>query len=123
MKKLASLVLGLSLLLTFSTAKADEGMWLLSLLKKQNTAEMQKMGFKLSAKDIYDINNNSMKDAIVGLGRAGRPFRHFCTGEIISNQGLFLTNHHCGFPSIQSHSTTEHDYLLMVFGLTTREKS
>lgn len=72
---------------------------------------MQKMGFKLSAKDIYDINNNCMKDAIVGLGRAGRPFRHFCTGEIISNQGLFLTNHHCGFPSIQSHSTTEHDYL------------
>ncbi len=111
MRKLASLVLGLSLLLSFSTAKADEGMWLLSLLKKQNAAEMQKMGFKLSAKDIYDINNNSMKDAIVGLGRAGRPFRHFCTGEIISGQGLFLTNHHCGFPSIQSHSTTEHDYL------------
>lgn len=111
MRKLASLVLGLSLLLTFSPAKADEGMWLLSLLKKQNAAEMQKMGFKLSAKDIYDINNNCMKDAIVGLGRAGRPFRHFCTGEIISDQGLFLTNHHCGFPSIQSHSTTEHDYL------------
>ncbi|MDE5422269.1 S46 family peptidase [Ancylomarina sp. DW003] len=111
MRKLASLVLGLSLLLSFSPAKADEGMWLLSLLKKQNAAEMQKMGFKLSAKDIYDINNNCMKDAIVGLGRAGRPFRHFCTGEIISNQGLFLTNHHCGFPSIQSHSTTEHDYL------------
>ncbi len=110
MRKLASLVLGLSLLLTFSTAKADEGMWLLSLLKKQN-AEMQKMGFKLSAKDIYDINNNSMKDAIVGLGRAGRPFRHFCTGEVISDQGLFLTNHHCAFPAIQSHSTTEHDYL------------
>jgi len=111
MRKLASLVLGLSLLLTFSTAKADEGMWLLSLLKKQNAAEMQKMGFKLSAEDIYDINNNCMKDAIVGLGRAGRPFRHFCTGELISGQGLFLTNHHCGFPAIQSHSTTEHDYL------------
>ena len=111
MRKLASLVLGLSLLLTFSTAKADEGMWLLSLLKKQNAAEMQKMGFKLSAKDIYDINNNCMKDAIVGLGKIDRPFRHFCTGEIISNQGLFLTNHHCGFSAIQSHSTTEHDYL------------
>jgi len=111
MRRLASLVLGLSLLLSFSTAKADEGMWLLSLLKKQNVAEMQQMGFKLSAEDIYEINNNCMKDAIVGLGRAGRPFRHFCTGEIISDQGLFLTNHHCGFPSIQSHSTTEHDYL------------
>ena len=111
MRKLASLVLCLSLLLTFSIAKADEGMWLLSLLKKQNAVEMQKMGFKLSAEDIYDINNNCMKDAIVGLGNEGRPFRHFCTGEIISDQGLFLTNHHCGFPSIQSHSTTEHDYL------------
>ncbi|MRT92370.1 S46 family peptidase [Ancylomarina sp. 16SWW S1-10-2] len=111
MRKLASLVLCLSLLLSFSIAKADEGMWLLSLLKKQNAVEMQKMGFKLSAEDIYDINNNSMKDAIVGLGNEGRPFRHFCTGEIISDQGLFLTNHHCGFPSIQSHSTTEHDYL------------
>jgi len=111
MRKFASLVLGLSLLLSFSTAKADEGMWLLSLLKKQNAAEMQQMGFKLSPEDIYDINNSCMKDAIVGLGRAGRPFRHFCTGEMISDQGLFLTNHHCGFPSIQSHSTTEHDYL------------
>ncbi|RZT92405.1 peptidase S46-like protein [Ancylomarina subtilis] len=111
MRKLASLVLVLSLLLSFSPAKADEGMWLLSLLKKQNVAEMQEMGLKLSAQDIYDINNNCLKDAIVGLGREGRPFRHFCTGEIISDQGLFLTNHHCGFPSIQSHSTTEHDYL------------
>lgn len=110
MRKLASLVLGLSLLLSFSNVKADEGMWLLSLLKK-NAAEMQEMGLKLSPEDIYDINNSSLKDAIVGLGSEGRPFRHFCTGEIISDQGLFLTNHHCGFNSIQSHSTTEHDYL------------
>ncbi len=110
MRKFASLFLGLSLLLSISNAKADEGMWLLSLLNK-NTAEMQEKGFKLSAKDIYDINNSSIKDAIVGLGFEGRPFRHFCTGEVISDQGLFLTNHHCGFNAIQSHSTTEHDYL------------
>ena len=110
MRKFASLILGLSLLLSFSTAKADEGMWLLSLLKK-NAAEMQQMGFQLSADDIYNINKSSLKDAIVGLGTEGRPFRHFCTGEIISDQGLFLTNHHCGFGAIQSHSTPEHDYL------------
>lgn len=110
MRKFASLILGLSLLLSFSNAKADEGMWLLSLLNK-NAAEMQQKGLKLSSDDIYNINNSSLKDAIVGLGNAGRPFRHFCTGEIISDQGLFLTNHHCGFSAIQSHSTPEHDYL------------
>ncbi|WP_321319918.1 S46 family peptidase [Labilibaculum sp.] len=110
MRKFASLILGLSLLLSFSNAKADEGMWLLSLLNK-NVAEMKAKGLKLSADDIYNINNSSLKDAIVGLGTEGRPFRHFCTGEIISDQGLFLTNHHCGFNALQSHSTTEHDYL------------
>jgi len=111
MKRFVSLLMGLSLLLSFSSAKADEGMWLLSLLKKNNISEMQKMGFKLSAEDIYTINQSCIKDAIVGLGRAGRPFSHFCTGELISKKGLFLTNHHCGFGAIQAHSTTEHDYL------------
>ncbi|WP_372751640.1 S46 family peptidase [Labilibaculum sp.] len=110
MRKFASLILGLSFLLSFTNAKADEGMWLLSLLNK-NIAEMQTKGLKLSADDIYSINNSSLKDAIVGLGTEGRPFRHFCTGEIISGEGLFLTNHHCGFGALQSHSTTEHDYL------------
>ncbi|BAX80370.1 S46 family peptidase [Labilibaculum antarcticum] len=110
MRKFASLILGLSLLLSYSNAKADEGMWLLSLLNK-NAAEMQAKGLKLSTDDIYSINKSSLKDAIVGLGTEGRPFRHFCTGEIISDQGLFLTNHHCGFGALQSHSTTEHDYL------------
>ncbi|MDQ1772601.1 serine protease [Labilibaculum sp. A4] len=110
MRKFASLILGLSLLLSFSNAKADEGMWLLSLLNK-NVAEMKAKGLKLSADDIYSINKSCLKDAIVGLGFEGRPFRHFCTGEIISDQGLFLTNHHCGFSALQSHSTTEHDYL------------
>jgi len=110
MRKFASLILGLSLLLSFSYAKADEGMWLLSLLNK-NAAEMQEKGLKLSTDDIYNINQSSLKDAVVGLGNEGRPFRHFCTGEIISDQGLFLTNHHCGFNALQSHSSTEHDYL------------
>lgn len=111
MKRLLSLVLCFVFTLGAFTVKADEGMWILSLLKKNNIEKMQKMGLKLSAEDIYDVNNACLKDAIVGLGNAGRPFRHFCTGEIISDQALVLTNHHCGFGALQSHSTTEHDYL------------
>ena len=97
-------------LLSASAARADEGMWLLSMLGK-NIATMQEMGCKLSAEDIYSINRACLKDAVVGLGREGRPFGHFCSGEIISPEGLVLTNHHCGFPYIQAHSTVEHDYL------------
>ena len=97
-------------LLSASAARADEGMWLLSMLGK-NIATMQEMGCKLSAEDIYSINRACLKDAVVGLGREGRPFSHFCSGEIISPEGLVLTNHHCGFPYIQAHSTVEHDYL------------
>lgn len=107
MKKLLVVV---ALLLT-GMVRADEGMWLLSKLKEQNIDEMHKMGFKLSAEDIYSVNQPGIKDAIVGLGNMGRPFRHFCSGEIISPQGLLLTNHHCGFGAIQSHSSVEHDYL------------
>lgn len=109
MKKISLILIGF--LLIFSThVKADEGMWLLSLLKQQE-ATMQKMGLKLTAEQIYSINNSSLKDAIVGLGRDGRPFSHFCTAEIISDQGLILTNHHCGYGSIQSHSTPENNIL------------
>lgn len=97
-------------LLSTSITRADEGMWLLSMLGK-NIATMQEMGCKLSAEDIYSINKACLKDAIIGLGRDGRPFSHFCSGEIISGEGLVLTNHHCGFPYIQAHSTVEHDYL------------
>ena len=107
MKKLLVIVWAL---LSVSMVRADEGMWLLSKLNR-NIDEMQKLGFKLSAEDIYSINPPGIKDAIVGLGTAGRPFRHFCSGEIISPQGLLLTNHHCGFSSIQTHSSVEHDYL------------
>ncbi|GHV65946.1 hypothetical protein FACS1894199_08110 [Bacteroidia bacterium] len=96
--------------LSFSFAKADEGMWLLSLLEKQNINKMQELGCKLSAEDIYSLNKPSIKDAIVGLG-SGTPFRHFCTGELVSDKGLLVTNYHCGFSMIQQHSSVEHDYL------------
>ncbi len=90
---------------------AHEGMWLPILLKKYNIEQMQQQGFKLTANDIYNINQASLKDAVIGLVNLKRPFRHFCTGEIISNQGLLLTNHHCGYRSIQSHSSVKNDYL------------
>lgn len=85
-------------------SKCDEGMWIPLLLKEQNIEKMQKMGLKLSAEDIYSINKSSLKDAIVIFGGG-------CTGELISDQGLLITNHHCGFRNIQSHSSVENDYL------------
>ena len=85
------------------TAKADEGMWLPSLIS-QRIADMQEKGFKLEAEDIYSINQASLKDAVVLFGRG-------CTGELISPEGLLLTNHHCGYAQIQKHSSVEHDYL------------
>lgn len=84
--------------------KADEGMWLLPLLEQLNMGTMTEMGLKLSAEEIYSLNQPSIKDAIVIFGGG-------CTGEIVSSKGLLLTNHHCGYGSIQSHSTVEHDYL------------
>ena len=84
--------------------KADEGMWLLPLLEKLNMEQMQELGLELSADEIYSINQSSLKDAIVIFGGG-------CTGEMISDQGLLLTNHHCGYGVIQSHSTLESDYL------------
>lgn len=110
MKRLLSFVLIISLSLSGFKAMADEGMWLLSLIGK-NYEEMKEKGLKLSAEDIYSINQASLKDAIVGLGNEGSPFGHFCTGEIISDQGLMLTNHHCGYGMIQQHSSVENDYL------------
>ncbi|MDE5611405.1 MAG: S46 family peptidase, partial [Odoribacter sp.] len=108
MKKLFTIVVALSAVLV---ARADEGMWLLSKLKEQNIEKMQQLGFRLTAEDIYDVNKPGIKDAIVGLGNAGSPFHHFCSGELISPQGLLLTNHHCGFSAIQSHSSVERNYL------------
>lgn len=100
-------IFGLTLILIFSLSsylKADEGMWIPLLLKKYNIKDMQAKGFKLTAEDIYSINKASMKDAVIIFGRG-------CTGELISNQGLLITNHHCGFGEIQSHSSLENDYL------------
>jgi len=79
-------------------------MWLPLLLEKMNEKEMKSLGMKISAKDIYNINSGSLKDAIVSLGG-------FCTGELISSKGLLLTNHHCGFDAIQNHSTLDHNYI------------
>ncbi len=103
MKKLA--ILFLVFVVGFSGhLKADEGMWLLPLISKLNINQMQDMGLKLSADDIYSVNNSSLKDAVVIFGG-------YCTGEIISEEGLILTNHHCGYSSIQELSSIEHNYL------------
>ncbi len=95
----------------FSTqiAKADEGMWL-TLLLNRNYAEMKKNGLKLTAEQLYSVNKASLKDAIGGLN-AGNPAQSFCTGELISGQGLLLTNHHCAYDAIQSNSTLQNNYL------------
>jgi hypothetical protein len=101
MKKVYLFVLSLSI--SFS-ALAREGMWLPQLLAQLNYSEMQRMGLQISAEDIYSVNQSSLKDAIVH-------FNGGCTGELISSKGLLLTNHHCGFSMIQSHSTLEKNYL------------
>ena len=101
MKKILTMA-ALSLMLL--PARADEGMWLLPLLQKMNENTMQELGCRLSAEQIYSINHSSLKDAIVQFGGG-------CTGEIVSDEGLLLTNHHCGYASIQKLSTVEHDYL------------
>ncbi|MBK8414457.1 MAG: S46 family peptidase [Bacteroidetes bacterium] len=113
-KKLFAFGMALFLLLT-NIAKADEGMWLPLLLKKLNEGDMQKAGLKLTADDIYNINQSSMKDAIVHFGG-------FCTGEMISEDGLILTNHHCGFDAIQTHSSVENDYITNGFWAMSRDK-
>ncbi|RLD71574.1 MAG: serine protease [Bacteroidetes bacterium] len=102
-------------LLSTPFLRADEGMWIPLLLKKYNIKDMQAKGFKLTADDIYSINKASMKDAVMIFGRG-------CTGELISDQGLLITNHHCGFGSIQSHSSLEHDYLTNGFWAMNRSE-
>jgi hypothetical protein len=92
------------IILSAATLRADEGMWMLSLIQQLNSKKMSEMGFKLSAKDIYDVNHASLKDAVLHFGGG-------CTAEIISKDGLVLTNHHCGYASIQKLSTVDHDYL------------
>ena len=101
MKKLISLLAAASIALS---ASADEGMWLLPYLKKMNIKQMKSLGCKLSAEEIYSLDRSSLKDAIVVFGGG-------CTGEIVSPEGLLFTNHHCGYASIQSLSSVDHDYL------------
>src|SRR6187200_2144329 len=104
MKYLKHILVAVWIFFASVAARADEGMWLPFLLEKLNEKEMKSLGMKISAKDIYNINSGSLKDAIVSLGG-------FCTAELISNKGLLLTNHHCGFDAIQNHTTLEHNYI------------
>lgn len=101
------------ILLTFRPGIADEGMWLLPLIQQLNMNKMKEMGLRLNAEDIYSVNHSSLKDAVVIFGSG-------CTGEIVSQQGLLLTNHHCGFESVQSHSSVDHDYLTNGFWAKTK---
>src|SRR6056297_1602459 len=96
--------------------RADEGMWLLSLLNQVNMDEMKEMGLELTAEQIYSVNNASLKDAVGALDYGS------CTAELVSGDGLLLTNHHCGYDEIQYHSSVESDYLKDGFWAMTREE-
>jgi len=96
--------------------QADEGMWLLSLLEKMNMEKMNEMGLQLTADQIYSVNHASLKDAVGALDRGS------CTAELVSPDGLLLTNHHCGYGEIQYHSTVEKDYLKNGFWAMTRDE-
>jgi len=93
----------------------DEGMWLPMLIERLNYVDMQKMGLKLTAEEIYSINHSSLKDAIVNFG-------NFCTASVVSPDGLLFTNHHCGYDAIQNHSSTEHNYLENGFWAISRDE-
>jgi hypothetical protein len=96
--------------------KADEGMWLPALIEKLNINKMKEEGCLLTADQIYSINHSSLKDAVVALDHGS------CTAEVISDEGLLLTNHHCGYDEIQQHSTVDHDYLKDGFWAKTKEE-
>ena len=116
MKKYTTFAIILILLFSqISKLHADEGMWLPMLIEKLNIKDMQSKGCKLSAEDIYSVNQASLKDAIVIFGGG-------CTGEMVSDKGLLFTNHHCGYGTIQSHSSLEHDYLTDGFWAKTQEE-
>lgn len=102
------------LCLSVAVVRGGEGMWLPQLLKLLNEKEMKSMGMKISAEDIYSINKGSLKDAIVHFGG-------FCTSELISSNGLLLTNHHCGYDAIQSHTTVENNLIKNGFWAATHK--
>lgn len=108
-------IVSLAVALLTQPLLADEGMWLLPLLKQQKFEEMKALGLELEAKDIYSPNSSSLKDAVVIFGGG-------CTGEMISPEGLLITNHHCGYGQIQQHSSVEHDYLTDGFWAMSREQ-
>ena len=114
MKRFVVFVTILQMILS-GTVKADEGMWLPALIEKLNINQMKQLGLSINAEDIYSINHSSLKDAVVALDHGS------CTAELISAEGLLLTNHHCGFDEIQEHSTVDHDYLLDGFWAKTKE--
>ena len=105
----------LTIVMTITPVKADEGMWMLPTLDKTIGADMKKLGLRIDVSDIYDEDNPSIKDAVAN-------FAGGCTAEIISDRGLLLTNHHCGFSYIQSLSTPEHNYLEDGFWAMSQEK-
>ncbi|HPS46818.1 MAG TPA: S46 family peptidase [Bacteroidales bacterium] len=98
-----------------TTLRADEGMWLPLFIERLNYTDMQKLGCRLTAEEIYSVNHSSLKDAIIRFGNG-------CTGEIISKEGLVLTNHHCGYGAIQANSSVEHDYLTDGFWAKSKEE-
>lgn len=108
-------IVSLAVVLLTQPLLADEGMWLLPLLKQQKFEEMKALGLELEAKDIYSPDSSSLKDAVVIFGGG-------CTGEMISPEGLLITNHHCGYGQIQQHSSVEHDYLTDGFWAMSREQ-
>lgn len=102
---LVSLLAALIISPSLHAGRPDEGMWLPIFLTGYPESQMQKLGFELTAEDIYNVNNSSIKDAVVSMGRG------FCTGELVSEKGLLFTNHHCGYDAIAELSTVENDYL------------
>ncbi len=112
--RLLTIALLLTILLA-PAARADEGIWIPILLEKYNIKLMQEKGFKLTAADIYSVNKACMKDAVLSFGGG-------CTGELISAEGLLITNHHCGYGQIQEHSSLEHDYLTNGFWAMSRKE-
>lgn len=115
MNKRSLLLAGLLFFAAVFQLRADEGMWLPMLIKRLNQKNLKEMGLQLTPEEIYSVNNSSLKDAIVSMGG-------FCTGEMISSQGLMLTNHHCGYDAIRTNSTVENDYLTDGFWAMSMEE-
>ncbi len=122
MKKIYYLLFAAFILTGIGNTRADEGMWLPMFIERLNYVDMQKLGLQLTAEEIYSVNQSSMKDAIVGLSNSPTPNGYFCTGEIVSSEGLMFTNHHCGYSEIQKHSSVDHDYLKDGFWAMSRDE-